>query len=227
MKLWEKIRVSALNLRTFLLFFFFIKAMLLYVLWGVYSNSCRCCDTRYSGSCISTSGSSAMEFFMSLRLKLSNSEVRFTQFCLLLAEWPGYFTCHCGNKGVERTRNKSQHTKLTRGGKKYPAASAANFRSRVRRSNQQAGKIPLRRLRHLCCRCCCCCCCCCCCSFVVLFHPFLVDSGKKHSSQCVLFRCFGPRFAFHPWALAGITGIETRDFTVFVEIIMLSTTYVV
>ena len=121
--------------------FFFIKPMLLYVLWGVYSNSCRCCDTRYSGSCISTSGSSAMEFFMSLRLKLSNSEVRFTQFCLLLAEWPGYFTCHCGNKGVERTRNKSQHTKLTR--EKtilpplLPGFELATFRSRVRRFNQQ------------------------------------------------------------------------------------------
>ena len=25
----------------------------------------------------------------------------------------GSFTCHCGNTGVERTPNKSQHTKLT------------------------------------------------------------------------------------------------------------------
>ena len=31
----------------------------------------------------------------------------------LLAEWPGSFTCHCGNTGVERTPNMSQHTKLT------------------------------------------------------------------------------------------------------------------
>ena len=30
----------------------------------------------------------------------------------LLAEWPGSFTCHCSNTGVERTPNKSQHTKL-------------------------------------------------------------------------------------------------------------------
>ena len=29
----------------------------------------------------------------------------------LLAEWPGSFTCHCGNTGVERTPSKSQHTK--------------------------------------------------------------------------------------------------------------------
>ena len=32
---------------------------------------------------------------------------------VLLAEWPGSFTCHCGNTGVEWTPNKSQHTKLT------------------------------------------------------------------------------------------------------------------
>ena len=31
----------------------------------------------------------------------------------LFAERPGAFTCHCGNTGVERTLNKSQHTKLT------------------------------------------------------------------------------------------------------------------
>ena len=31
----------------------------------------------------------------------------------LLAEWPGSFTWHCGNTGVERTLSKSQHTKLT------------------------------------------------------------------------------------------------------------------
>ena len=27
-----------------------------------------------------------------------------------LAEWPGLFTCHCGNTGVEWTPNKSRHT---------------------------------------------------------------------------------------------------------------------
>ena len=31
----------------------------------------------------------------------------------LLAEWPGSFTCHCSDMGVEQTPNKSQHTKLT------------------------------------------------------------------------------------------------------------------
>ena len=31
----------------------------------------------------------------------------------LSAEWPGSFTCHCGNTGVEQTPNNSQHTKLT------------------------------------------------------------------------------------------------------------------
>ena len=32
---------------------------------------------------------------------------------LFLAECPGSFTCHCSNTRVERTLNKSQHTKLT------------------------------------------------------------------------------------------------------------------
>ena len=28
----------------------------------------------------------------------------------LLAKWPGSFMCYCGNKGVEQTPNKTQHT---------------------------------------------------------------------------------------------------------------------
>ena len=36
----------------------------------------------------------------------------------------GYFTCHCGNTGVERTPNKSQHTKVNPGEEKSPAAPA-------------------------------------------------------------------------------------------------------
>ena len=31
----------------------------------------------------------------------------------LLAEWPGSFTCHCSDTGVERVPDRSQHTKLT------------------------------------------------------------------------------------------------------------------
>ena len=31
----------------------------------------------------------------------------------LLAEWPGSFTSHCGNTGVEQTPNKSHNTKIT------------------------------------------------------------------------------------------------------------------
>ena len=54
--------------------------------------------------------------------------------------------CHCGNTGMERTSNKSEHIKLTLEKKILPAAPAgirtlATFRSRVRRSNQQA--IPV------------------------------------------------------------------------------------
>ena len=58
----------------------------------------------------------------------------------LLAEWPGSFTCHCGNTGVERTPNKSQHTKLTLEKNilppLLPGFELSTFRSRVRRSNQ-------------------------------------------------------------------------------------------
>ena len=60
----------------------------------------------------------------------------------LLAEWPGSFTCHCGNTRVEQAPNKSQHTKLTLEKKMLqpllPGFELATFQSRVRRSNQQA-----------------------------------------------------------------------------------------
>ena len=51
--------------------------------------------------------------------------------------------CDCGNTGVERTPNKSQHTKLTLEKKKIlplllPGFELATSRSRVRRSYQQA-----------------------------------------------------------------------------------------
>ena len=56
----------------------------------------------------------------------------------LLAEWPGSFTRHYGNMGVERTPNKSQYTKLTLEKKILPPLlpefELATFRSRVRRS---------------------------------------------------------------------------------------------
>ena len=57
------------------------------------------------------------------------------------------FTCHCSNTGVERTPNKSQHTKLTVEKKKIlpsllPRFELSTFRSRVRRSNQQAIPAP-------------------------------------------------------------------------------------
>ena len=64
----------------------------------------------------------------------------------LLAEWPGSFTYHCGNMGLERTPNKTQHTKLTLEKKipppLLPGFELATFRSRVRRSNQQAIPAP-------------------------------------------------------------------------------------
>ena len=75
----------------------------------------------------------------------------------LLAEWPGSFTCHCGNTGVEWTLNKSQHTKLTLEKKilrpPLTGFELAPFRSRVWRSNQQAISAPsvksyMKRLTH-------------------------------------------------------------------------------
>ena len=59
-----------------------------------------------------------------------------------LTEWSGSFTCHCGNMGVERTLNKSQHTKLTLEKKILPPLllkfRLTTFWSRVRHSSQQA-----------------------------------------------------------------------------------------
>ena len=50
----------------------------------------------------------------------------------------GFFTCHCGNTGVERTCNKIQHAKLTLKKKilplLLPGFELATFLSRVRRS---------------------------------------------------------------------------------------------
>ena len=64
----------------------------------------------------------------------------------LFAEWPGSFTCHCGNMGVERTSNKSQHTKLTLEKKilppLLPGFELATFRSRVRRSTNKLSRLP-------------------------------------------------------------------------------------
>ena len=67
---------------------------------------------------------------------------RCNQPSALLSEWQGSFTCHCGSTGVERTSNKSQHTKLTLEKKilppLLPGFELATFRSRVGRAYQQA-----------------------------------------------------------------------------------------
>ena len=71
-----------------------------------------------------------------------------TYHLLFLAEWLESFTCHCGNTGVERTPNKSQHTKLTLEDKilllLLLGFELATFQSRARRSNQQAIPAPLK-----------------------------------------------------------------------------------
>ena len=66
---------------------------------------------------------------------------------LHLAVWSGSFTCHFGNTGVERTPDKSQHTRLTQEKKTLPLLlpgfELATFRSRVRRSYQQVIPVPM------------------------------------------------------------------------------------
>ena len=61
-----------------------------------------------------------------------------------LAEWPGSFTFHCGNKRLERTPNKNHHTKLTLERKilqpLLPGFELATFRSRVRRSTNRLSR---------------------------------------------------------------------------------------
>ena len=63
-----------------------------------------------------------------------------------LAEWPGSFTCYCGNTGWNGYRNKSQHRKSTLEKKILPPLlqgfEPATFQSRVRRSNHWA--VPAR-----------------------------------------------------------------------------------
>ena len=60
----------------------------------------------------------------------------------LLVEWPGSFTCHCFNMGVEWTLDKSQHTKWTLKKKillpLLLGFKLATFWSWVQRSNRQA-----------------------------------------------------------------------------------------
>ena len=59
----------------------------------------------------------------------------------LLAEWPGSFTCYCGNTVWNRYQNKSQHRKLTLEKKFFPPLlqglepEPATFQSWVLRSN--------------------------------------------------------------------------------------------
>ena len=54
--------------------------------------------------------------------------------------------CHCGNTGVERTPNKSQHTKFTLENKSLlplqPGFEHKTFRSRVRRSTNTLTRLP-------------------------------------------------------------------------------------
>ena len=56
-----------------------------------------------------------------------------------------FFTCHCGNTGVERTPNKSQHTKLTLEKKivppLLPGFELATFQSQVRRSTNKLYRV--------------------------------------------------------------------------------------
>ena len=57
----------------------------------------------------------------------------------LLAEWPGPFTCYCGNTGVERIPNSESTQKID------PGEENSSFQSRVRRSTTE----PLPFSSHL------------------------------------------------------------------------------
>ena len=74
---------------------------------------------------------------------------RFNLPPVLLAERPGSFACHCGNTGVERTPNKTQHTKLTLE-KKIPPAAPAGIRTRngARCSTNKLSRLFLLSLHH-------------------------------------------------------------------------------
>ena len=64
----------------------------------------------------------------------------------LLPEWPGSFMCHCSNKGVERTPNKSQHAKLTLEKKillpLQQGFNLATFRAWVQLSTNKLSQLP-------------------------------------------------------------------------------------
>ena len=68
----------------------------------------------------------------------------------LLAEWPGFFTCYCGNTGGNGYRNKSQHRKSTLEKEILPpfqqGFEPATFQSRVQCSNHWAIPAPPRPL---------------------------------------------------------------------------------
>ena len=71
-----------------------------------------------------------------------------------LAEWQRSFTCHCGNTGVGRIPNKSQHTKLTLEKSilppLLPGLELAIFRSRVWGPKQQTIPALTNKLLRLC-----------------------------------------------------------------------------
>ena len=73
---------------------------------------------------------------------LQNDRLFVCLFVCLFVDFVFVFTCHCGYTGAERTSNKSQHTKLNLEKKFLPLLlqgfELATFRSRVKRSYQQA-----------------------------------------------------------------------------------------
>ena len=70
-----------------------------------------------------------------------------------MAEWPGSFARYSCNTGMERTPNRNPHTKLTLEKKillpLLPGFELATFRSRVRRSYQQAVPAPVSILQRM------------------------------------------------------------------------------
>ena len=116
----------------------------------------------------------------------------------LLAEWPRSFMCCCGNTEMERTLNKSRHTKLNLEKKilppLLPGIELATFWSWVWRSYQQAIPTPIS---------------------VTLFsmlnsgsidYRWLHDNEKyKQSVAAILNSCStGPKFQCFAWSFVKI-----------------------
>ena len=94
--------------------------------------------------CLGTSSVHTIQSCTNLQWRFIKSHIGRVLSCNLppplLVEWPGSFTCYCGNTGMEQVQ--SQHRNLTLEKKIHPlllpGLEPGTFPSRVRRSNHWA-----------------------------------------------------------------------------------------